>query len=149
MVTVARRRRYYMAFARAHTRLLLLTNGRPTYLTLRLRCLLLETSGRRTGARRKVALLYMPDGDGYVVLASNFGQEHPPAWWLNLETTGEATVIIGGRRIPVRARELQGDERTAVLARATAHNKQWRSYASSLDRVLPVVHLEATAPQGR
>jgi F420H(2)-dependent quinone reductase len=148
MEAVARRRRYYMAFARAHTRLLFLTNGRPAYLTLRLRCLLLETSGRRTGAQRKVALLYMPEDEGYVVIASNFGRERPPAWWLNLETTGEATVIISGRRIPVRARELQGDERTAVLARATAYNKQWRSYASSLDRVLPVVRLEPTGSGG-
>ena len=88
MDVVALRRRWYMAFARVHTRLLLLTNGRPTYLTHRLRCLVLETIGRRTGRRRKVALLYMPDDDGFVVLASNFGQEHPPAWWLNLEARG-------------------------------------------------------------
>jgi len=149
MNAVARRRRYYMAFARVHTRLLVLTNGRPSYLTPRLRCLLLETSGRRTGAPRKVALLYLPDGDGYVVLASNFGQQHPPAWWLNLEATGKATAIIGGRRIPVRAWELEGDERTAVLARATGYNKQWRFYADSLDRALPVVRLELAGPGDR
>ena len=142
MDRVASRRRYYMAFARAHTRLLLLTNGRPSYLTPRLRCLVLKTTGRRSGAQRKVVLAHLRDGDGYIVLASNFGQERPPAWWLNLEARGEATVIVAGRRVPVRARELHGDERRAVLARATAHNKQWRAYAKSLDRALPVVRLE-------
>ncbi|HML00228.1 MAG TPA: nitroreductase family deazaflavin-dependent oxidoreductase [Acidimicrobiales bacterium] len=91
----------------------------------------------------------MPDDDGFVVIASNSGQEHPPAWWLNLEATKEATVIIAGRRIPVEPRELQGNERTAVLARATAYNKQWRSYTNSLDRFLPVVRLEPTDPGER
>ena len=149
MDTMARRRRYYMAFARAHTRLLLLTNGRPSYLTQRLRCLVLETTGRRSGAQRKVVLAYLPDGDGYIVLASNFGQERPPAWWLNLEARGEAMVILAGRRVPVRARELQGDERRVVLARASAHNKQWRSYTGTLNRALPLVRLEPSGPGNR
>ena len=60
MNAVALRRRWYMAFARVHTRPVLLANGRPAYLTRRLRCLVLETIGRRTGRRRKVALLYCP-----------------------------------------------------------------------------------------
>jgi deazaflavin-dependent oxidoreductase (nitroreductase family) len=140
--TVARRRRWYMTFARVHNRLVSWTNGRPSYLTPRLRCLVLETTGRRSGLARRVALLYMPDGQAYVVLASNFGQEHPPTWWLNLETNPDAVVLLGGRRIRVRARELQGEERTSVLAHATAYNKQWRAYAATLRRPLPVVRLE-------
>lgn len=84
----------------------------------------------------------MPEGDDFVVLASNFGQEHPPAWWLNLQATPDAAVQVGGRRIPVRARELAGEERSSVLERAMSYNKQWRSYAISLQRLLPVVRLE-------
>ena len=58
-------------------------------------------------------------------------------------------MIIASRRIPVRARELQGDERTAALTRTMVYNKQWRSYANSLDRVLPVVRLEPADPGDR
>jgi deazaflavin-dependent oxidoreductase (nitroreductase family) len=87
----------------------------------------------------------MPDGDGYLVLASNFGQERPPAWWLNLQATPSAAVQIRGRRIAVRARELDGEERTAALARAAAHNKQWRTYVTTMQRPLPVVRLEPAA----
>jgi len=140
----ALRQRSYRWFARGHNRLLLRTRGRPERLGLRLRCLVLETTGRRSGQPRRVVLLYMRDGDGFVVVASNFGGERPPAWWVNLEADPHAFVECRGRRMAVRARELQGDERTATLARAMAYNKQWRSYASTVQRPLPVVRLEPT-----
>jgi len=139
---VARRRRYYMMFARAHGWFLLRTKGRPGYMTPRLRCFVLVTTGRRSKQRRRVPLLYMPDEGGFIVMASNFGQEHPPAWWLNLQATPDAAVQLQGREIAVRARELEGNERTSVLARAIAYNKQWRGYATKLHRTLPVVRLE-------
>jgi len=138
----AARQRFYRAFARGHNRLLLATHGRPDHLGLRLRCLVLETTGRRSGLSRRIVLLYMPDGDGFVVLASNFGGERPPAWWVNLEASPDAVVEHRGRRIEVRARELHDDERAATLARAVAYSKQWRGYAATLQRPLPVVRLE-------
>ena len=140
--TVAQRQRWYMMFARVHNRLVSWTNGRPSYLTPRLRCLVLETTGRRSGLARRVALLYMPVGKAFVVLASNFGQECPPTWWLNLKANPDALVFLGGRRIPIHARELAGEERSSVLTRATEYNKQWRNYAGTLRRDLPVVRLE-------
>jgi deazaflavin-dependent oxidoreductase (nitroreductase family) len=143
--TVARRQRLYKMFVGVHARLMLRTGGRPGYVSPGQRCLVLETRGRRSNQRRRVPLLYMPDGDGYVVLASNFGREQPPAWWLNLQSTPSAAVQISGRRIAVRARELDGDERTHALARAAAHNKQWRAYAATMQRPLPVVRLELEA----
>lgn len=134
--------RYYMTFARLHSWLVLRAGGRPVHLTPRLRCLVLETTGRRSNQPRRVVLLYMPESDDFVVLASNFGQERPPAWWLNLQATPDAVVQIGGRRIPVRARELAGEERNSVLERSMSYNRQWRSYAVSLQRTLPIVRLE-------
>jgi deazaflavin-dependent oxidoreductase (nitroreductase family) len=91
---------------------------------------------------RRVPLLYMPDGDAFIVIASNFGQEHPPAWWLNLCARPDAAVQVRGRRIAVAAHELKGQERDAMLRRAAAYNKQWRSYMTSVVRELPIVRLE-------
>ena len=139
---MARRRWLYRFFTRFHAWLVIRTGGRPERLGLRLRCLVLETTGRRSGRPRRVVLLYMPDGDGFVVLASNFGQEHPPAWWLTLEADAAALVLRRGRRVAVRARELDGEERQATVARAVAHNKQWRAYMSTVQRRIPVIRLE-------
>ena len=132
----------YRKFVRFHTWLLLRTAGRPEHLTPRLRCLVLETTGRHSNRRRRVPLLYLPDGDGFVILASNFGREDPPEWWKNLQETPDAVVEMGGTVIAVRARELDGEERERVLERAKAYNKQWRTYATTLRRPLPVIRLE-------
>jgi len=84
----------------------------------------------------------MPDGDGFVVIASNYGGERPPAWWMNLTTDANATVHVAGRSVPVRARALAGDERAGMLPRAASYNKQWRGYIRTVQRELPIVRLE-------
>ena len=136
--------RFFRAFARGHTRVLVRTRGFPSWSGPRLRFLVLETRGRRSGRPRSVVLLYMPDGDNYVVIASNFGGEHPPAWWMNLSAEPEAVVHVSGRTVPVRARVLAGEEREAMLKRAVSYNRQWRGYAQTVQRELPIVRLERT-----
>jgi deazaflavin-dependent oxidoreductase (nitroreductase family) len=103
--------------------------------------LVLETLGRRSGLTRRVVLAYLADGKNFVLLASNFGQEMPPTWWLNLQANPEATVLHSGRTIPVLATELTGAEREAMLERAAQNNKQWRSYQVTMTRELPVIML--------
>ena len=134
--------RFFRGFARRHTRLLVRTRGRPSWSGPRLRFLVLETQGRHSGRRRSVVLLYMPDGEHFVVIASNYGGERPPAWWLNLSAQPEALVHVAGRTVPVRARALDGAEREAMLARVVTYNRQWRGYARTVRRELPIVRLE-------
>ncbi len=136
--------RFFRGFARRHTRLLVRTRGRPSWSGPRLRFLVLETQGRRSGQRRSVVLLYMPDGDSFVVIASNYGGERPPSWWVNLVADPGAVVHVSGRSIPVRARALAGAERDAMVMRAVAYNRQWRTYTQTVQRQLPVVRLEPT-----
>jgi len=104
--------------------------------------LVLETRGRRSGQARNVVLLYMPDSESYVVIASSYGGEQPPAWWMNLVAQPEAVVHVSGRSIPVLARALAGAERDAMVTRAVLYNKQWRGYVRTVRRELPVVRLE-------
>jgi deazaflavin-dependent oxidoreductase (nitroreductase family) len=105
----------------------------------------LETRGRRSGQQRSVVLLYMPDGDGYVVIASNYGGERPPAWWMNMSADPDAVVHVSGRSVPVRGRALAGAERDAMLVRAASYNSQWRGYIRTVQRELPVIRLEPRA----
>ena len=73
--------------------------------------LLLTTTGRRTGQPRTQPLLYAPDGDGYVVIGSNWGQAHHPAWSGNLIANPDATVAVDGKTVPVHAVLASGPER--------------------------------------
>jgi len=53
------------------------TDGRLTWLG-GVPCLLLRTTGRKSGEERTAALVYLEDGDEYVVVASNGGSDHTP-----------------------------------------------------------------------
>lgn len=135
-------RSYFKAFARAHGRLLLRTKGRPSSLGRGRHACVLQTTGRRTGLPRSVPLLYMPFGEALVVVASNYGQERPPAWWWNLEADPRAYVLLGGSRIDVVARETEGEERAMLIERGAVYNKMWSQYFDNVERHLPVVSLD-------
>jgi deazaflavin-dependent oxidoreductase (nitroreductase family) len=123
-----------------------LTGGRVVALGLReLPSMLLTTTGRRTGQPRTQPLLYAPDGDGYVVIGSNWGQQRQPAWALNLLADPRASVALGGRRIPVRAHLATGAERERLLALLLAMWPAYETYRQRAgDRELMVFRLTPT-----
>jgi deazaflavin-dependent oxidoreductase (nitroreductase family) len=72
--------------------------------------LLLHTTGRRSGQPRVNALVYLADGDRWVVVASKGGSDTAPAWLHNLRAHPDVVVQVGRRRHPATARELRHDE---------------------------------------
>src|SRR6187455_3158036 len=52
----------------------------------------LTTIGAKSGKLRTVPMVGLRDGDKVVVIASNFGQAHHPAWYYNLRANPQATV---------------------------------------------------------
>lgn len=62
--------------------------------------LLLHTTGRRTAKRRTNALVYVRDGDRYLVVPSNGGHDKPPAWLLNLQAQPDVEIQVGRDRRP-------------------------------------------------
>ena len=68
-----------------------LTKGRHTFATLvsRLPVVMLTTTGAKSGKPRSVPVLAMPVDEGLAVIASNYGQEHNPAWYYNLRANPE------------------------------------------------------------
>lgn len=127
------------------------TGGRFTVLgTQVLPQLLLTTSGRTSGLPRTVPLLYAerPRGGGsdYVVVASNWGQQHHPAWSANLIANPEATVQVRGRSIAVTARLTEGAEREELWASVVRIWPAYDTYADRSGRTLRVFLLRPTRP---
>jgi deazaflavin-dependent oxidoreductase (nitroreductase family) len=139
LATLARRLGHQRWFARVFRGLVpldralgRLTRGRVVALRIDgLPSLLLTTTGRRSGQPRTNPLLYTPDADGYVVIASNWGQPHHPAWSGNLLAQPAATVTLGGRDIPVHAQLATGAERDRLLALAM---RVWPAYQTYIER---------------
>ncbi|MFM7273359.1 MAG: nitroreductase/quinone reductase family protein [Gammaproteobacteria bacterium] len=129
-------------FARFHTWVYRKSGGRILgEVGLGRKILLLNTVGRRSGVARTSPLVYMPDGERFVIYGSNGGQEVPPAWFLNLQSMPEAEVEIGSRRTRVRSHVAEGAEEAALLPRAHAYNPHWSGYQQKAARRIPLVVL--------
>ena len=103
--------------------------------------LVLSTVGRRTGQPRSTPLLYMRDGEDFVVVASNGGRRQPPAWYLNLQVEPKATVRDGRRTLGVVAETPGPEEREALWRRLHEFYAGWSHYQTLTDRELPVIRL--------
>jgi len=103
---------------------------------------LVTTTGRKSGTRHTVPLLYLPDDDRLVVIASWGGRDRHPEWYLNLLSNPTATVQVLGERWPVKARTATATERAAWWPRVLDAYDGYAAYASRTDREIPVVFLE-------
>ena len=103
----------------------------------------LTTTGRKSGQRRTVPFLHVPDpaGRGWVVAASNGGADWEPGWWLNLQGTGSGVVSVDGRQTSVRGEELDGTEREEAWRRLNEQLPAYEGYQGKVRRRIAVVRL--------
>jgi deazaflavin-dependent oxidoreductase (nitroreductase family) len=117
-------------------RLYRLTGGRYSVIGRHgLPSLLITTTGRKSGLPRTQPLLYTQDGDAFVVVGSNWGQQHHPAWSSNLLAEPKARLTIGTDEFEVRATLVEGAER----------DRLWRL----VQRVWPGYEAYAARAEGR
>lgn len=103
--------------------------------------LLLTTTGRKSGREQTTPLFYFPDGERFIVIASNGGAATHPQWWLNLRVRPEAKVQLGQRNIAVTARQAEGAERQQLWSTITAKFSNFLDYQKKTTREIPVVIL--------
>ena len=109
------------------------------------RICLLTTTGRRTGRRRTVPLLYLAYGDDQMALvASRGGMSTHPAWYLNLLAQPRATVEVGARRREIVARSATPSERAELWPALTAAYPHFDAYQRRTARDIPVVIVTPT-----
>ncbi|MCO1657996.1 nitroreductase/quinone reductase family protein [Pseudonocardia humida] len=106
------------------------------------RLLLLTTTGRRSGEPRTSPMMFHPDGERLLVIASDMGAATHPAWYLNLAADPHVVVEVGRERYPALAEVLSGAERDRVWSEITqAHPFFVDHEAKAGDREIPVVAL--------
>jgi deazaflavin-dependent oxidoreductase (nitroreductase family) len=104
--------------------------------------LLLTTTGRKSGQPRTAPVLYLADGDRFVVINTNAGNAKTPAWSLNLRANPEAEIETENKQVKVRARLAEGEERADLWRRHMEQYSGWEFYESKLDREIGVFVLE-------
>jgi len=107
--------------------------------------LLLHTTGAKTGQERVNPVMYRQLDGAWAVFASKAGAPTNPDWYHNLRAGPEASIEVGTKTIPVRARVAEGEERESIWS---AHKAQWHGFADyekKTSREIPVIILEPRA----
>ena len=104
----------------------------------------LTTIGRKSGRPRSVMLPSpVQEGETWVIVASRGGNDHHPAWFLNLRDRPDVEVSRKGKpRQSMRARIATPDERARLWPRVTATYNGYAGYQEKTDREIPLVWLE-------
>ena len=118
------------------------TNGAPQDRPL----LLLTTTGARTGERRTTPMMYVPDGDRLLVIASNAGAARHPAWYHNLAVNPAVRVEVGAEAYDATAVVTTGEERERLFASIVERYPFFADHQARISRTIPVVALVRIAP---
>ena len=132
---------------RAHAFVYEHTDGLIGHRVLGVPCLMLRTTGRKTGQTRTNSLVYAEDGDRYLVVASKGGAPKAPAWLLNLRAKPEVQVQIGRTRFQATGTEIGPDDPDyARLWKLVNDNNgnRYDAYQKKTTRPIPVVALSRT-----
>ena len=89
---------------------------------------MLTSTGAKSGRETTVPLLGFEEGDAVILIASNYGQAHHPAWFHNLRAQPRAWVVVRGERREVAAEEVESPERERYLAVAAVAYPGYRRY---------------------
>jgi deazaflavin-dependent oxidoreductase (nitroreductase family) len=103
--------------------------------------LLLHSTGAKSGAERVNPMMYLADGDRYLVFASKSGATTNPDWYHNLKANPRATIEVGTQTLQVDAVDLEGAERSRMYDKQAALYPGFATYQENTDRVIPVVAL--------
>lgn len=103
----------------------------------------LTVPGRKSGEPRTTTLLYFTRGDDVILMASNFGGQGHPAWYLNLSAAGKGELEWKGGHGTYVASEAEEPERTALYELAKKLYEGYGKYADKTEgiRKIPVMIL--------
>jgi deazaflavin-dependent oxidoreductase (nitroreductase family) len=104
--------------------------------------LLLHNVGARSGTEFVTPLVYLQDGDDWVVFASKGGAPNNPGWYHNLKAQPEVSIEVGGDTVDVIAEEATGEERDRLYSTQEEQQPQFAEYARNTDRKIPVIVLK-------
>jgi len=128
-------------FASIHVFLYRLTGGVLGQRLGPARTLLLTTIGHKTGKQRVTPITYFPDGNTFVLVASNYGAATDPLWLRNLRKHPHTQIQVRAKILTVNAEEAVGDEKERLAHLARRLNPTYERYQQRTSRDIPLVVL--------
>jgi deazaflavin-dependent oxidoreductase (nitroreductase family) len=107
--------------------------------------LLLHHVGAKSGKHRVAPLIYLPDGEDMVIVASYGGAPKNPAWFHNLRANPDTVVEVGRDRRPVTAHVAGDQERERLWGALVDIFPAYGDYQGRAERTIPVIVLKPRA----
>ena len=106
-------------------------------------CLLLTTTGRKSGATYTTPLIYGESEGSYIIIASRGGAPTHPAWYNNLEATPKVELQVAADKFAATARIASGGERDKLWRLMAEIYPPYDDYKEKAgNREIPVVVLD-------
>ncbi|GGK36691.1 nitroreductase family deazaflavin-dependent oxidoreductase [Nocardia camponoti] len=104
--------------------------------------IVITTTGAKTGRAITNPLVYLPDGDRIVLIASNGGADKHPAWYYNLIANPEVVVELPTGTFSSKAVLVDEPERTRLYDRMVEQLPGFAEYRDKTSRVIPVFAID-------
>ena len=105
-----------------------------------------EMTGARSGRALTVPLMYVPYGEGVLLVASQGGAAKNPVWYYNLVEHPEIVVTHRGRRMELRARLASAEEKPDLWPICDRHYAPYATYRARTTRDIPIFVCEPARP---
>lgn len=103
--------------------------------------ILIHHVGARSGIERVNPLVYLPDGDDFVIAATKGGSPTNPDWYHNLKAHPRIDVEVGAERFTAEAREVSGTDRDELWNRLVEMRPGFAAYETKTTRTFPMFRL--------
>lgn len=125
----------------AHRLLVGATGGKLGWDAMGMPVLELTTIGRKSGQPRSVMLTApLVEGESYVLVASRGGDDHHPAWFLNLRDNPDVEVSLkGAPKQKWTAHVATTEERARLWPQIAEKYSNYAGYQKRTEREIPLV----------
>lgn len=107
--------------------------------------LILTTTGRKSGRKRSTPLFFVRDGEDYVIIASNGGDDRYPGWWHNAKANPDVEVEVRREHVRCLAEAANEADAPVLFAKLSAVYSGYRRYQERTKRALTIFRLKPSA----
>jgi len=102
-------------------------------------CIIITHTGGKTGAVRKIPVMTVKYGKGYVLIGSYGGRPKNPVWVYNLRANPDVEIRDGTEVMKMRVREvIDNPERQELWDTGVVAYPPYAEYQAKTDRTIPV-----------